>query len=322
MRKFILIALSAISLVAGHHHHHEDFHHKTPLVKRDRIHELKKSSTYEVEDYESHPFKNVSEEEFTMRLGLIMDPNAPKKQMFYGDDSDLPKEFDLRVHQKDCIHPIRNQKKCGSCWAFAASEVLSDRLCIATKGKINVVLSPQNLVSCDTGDMACNGGYLQKSWEYIKNNGLHTEECFPYSSGDGSVEACPDFSKDVCKAKYAVSEINEFNSIGDVKRSIMEHGPVETGFMVYDDFPHYKGGIYRKNSDKLLGGHAVKIVGWGTDEQTNTGYWIIANSWDTTWGENGFFRIAFGECEVDSDIFTGIPETSTKHSLADWFLNY
>ena len=56
----------------------------------------------------------------------------------------------------------------------------------------------------------------------------------------------------------------------------------------------YKGGIYKRTSDYLLGGHAVRIVGWGTDGTTE--YWVVANSWGKYWGEDGFFRIAMNHC--------------------------
>lgn len=69
----------------------------------------------------------------------------------------------------------------------------------------------------------------------------------------------------------------------------MTNGPVETGFTVYSDFMSYRGGIYEQNSYSALGGHAVKIVGWGVEDGTD--YWIVANSWGPSWGEEGFFRI-------------------------------
>lgn len=58
---------------------------------------------------------------------------------------------------------------------------------------------------------------------------------------------------------------------------MIKNGPVNTGFMVYRDFMSYKSGVYRKHSDELLGGHAVKIVGWGKDESGE--HWIVQNSW-------------------------------------------
>jgi cathepsin B len=75
-------------------------------------------------------------------------------------NADIPKEFDSRLQWKDCIHPIRNQEKCGSCWAFAASEAFSDRLCIASKSELNLIFSPESLVECDKSDFGCQGGQL------------------------------------------------------------------------------------------------------------------------------------------------------------------
>ena len=65
---------------------------------------------------------------------------------------------------------------------------------------------------------------------------------------------------------------------------------------------NYKEGIYRYTTGKVLGGHAVKIIGWGED------HWICANSWNTKWGEKGFFRIAFRECGIDNAAYGCTPE--------------
>jgi cathepsin B len=96
--------------------------------------------------------------------------------------------------------------------AFGASEALSDRFCIASNGSTNVVLSPQDLVSCDTTDAGCNGlwshfssflqilvltrelglgGQLDHAWNWIEKNGIASDACIPYTSADGSVAACP-----------------------------------------------------------------------------------------------------------------------------------
>ena len=103
---------------------------------------------------------------------------------------DLPAEFDAREHFKDCMHEVRNQGKCGSCWAFAASEAFSDRACIASKGQVNEVFSPEGLVECDKSDMACKGGELFNVWNYLEKEGVVTETCKPYRCGEGQVAEC------------------------------------------------------------------------------------------------------------------------------------
>ena len=61
----------------------------------------------------------------------------------------------------------------------------------------------------------------------------------------------------------------------------------------------YKSGIYYHTTGARRGGHAIKIVGWGYDSQLNMEYWICANSWNTTWGMDGYFNIKFGQCGID-----------------------
>lgn len=89
----------------------------------------------------------------------------------------LPKEFDSRQQWPSCIGSVRNQLHCGSCWAFSGTSAFSDRLCI-NKG-INVVLSPQQLVSCDTFDGAkgCHGAMITSSWDFFNQNGVVEDNC-------------------------------------------------------------------------------------------------------------------------------------------------
>merc|ERR1712064_237367 len=85
-----------------------------------------------------------------------------------------------------------------------------------------------------------------------------------------------------------------------IQQAIMAGGPVETAFTVYSDFEDYDGGIYHHVTGSYAGGHAVKMVGWGVDNGVN--YWRIANSWNPYWGENGYFRIRFGEGGIDDSV--------------------
>jgi cathepsin B len=310
MKISILLALLVIGFTLADHHHNDE---NKPFITREKLEELRNAATFEVLDYESHPFKNWSLSDIKNRLGLLRSTDFARKQIFYGNNEDLPESFDSRKQWPDCIHPIRDQQRCGSCWAFAASEVLSDRFCIATDKSVNTVLSPQDLVSCDPNDYGCDGGYLDKSWDYIRDVGIVTDECLPYVSGDGNSRTCP-FKKSSGKCKkgtfkkYRVTSHQQHETIADAKNSLMTEGPLEAAFEVYDDFMSYSGGVYRRTSYNLLGGHAVKVVGWGKDETDGTEYWIVANSWGNGWGENGHFRIAFGECDFESQLWSGKPD--------------
>ena len=103
---------------------------------------------------------------------------------------EIPESFNTYEKWPQFCHPIRNQERCGSCWAFAASEVLSDRFAIASNGAVNKVLSPEDMVSCDSGDMGCGGGYLDHAWQYLCETGVVTDSCFPYGAGGGRAPAC------------------------------------------------------------------------------------------------------------------------------------
>jgi cathepsin B len=224
----------------------------------------------------------------------------------------IPASFDSRTKWPNCTHPIRDQQGCGGCWAFSASEVLSDRFCIATNQTINKVMSPQYLISCDSQEMGCSGGYLYYSWKFLESTGDVSDTCSPYKSGNGLVPTCSSFTKcadnSTLRKYYAKTNSTKvFQNATAIQNEILVNGPVETGMDVYSDFMTYSSGIYATTAGATyLGGHAVKIIGWGNTNGTN--YWIVANSWGTYWGESGYFRIKFGNCDIDSASLAGIPD--------------
>jgi len=231
-------------------------------------------------------------------------------------NASVPKRFDARDQWKGLIHPVRDQQRCGSCWAFSASEVLSDRVAIAT-GKVSPVLSAEDMVSCDAGDDGCDGGELPKAWDYLVHTGLVTDSCLPYTAGGGHAPECPTqcvdsepFKRTKAKNSYAI--VGEAN----MQKDLLMNGPIQVGFMVYPSFMSYHKGIYHKhiNEDKPEGGHAVKIVGWGHIHKRE--YWMVANSWGPSWGEHGLFKILRGknECGIEEmgPPFAGLPETSQE----------
>lgn len=88
---------------------------------------------------------------------------------------------------------------------------------------------------------------------------------------------------------------------------------METRFDVYQDFMNYKGGVYQHTSGSKMGGHAIKILGFGKANGLN--YWLCANSWGPAWGEQGYFRIAWGEVGIDKTVIGCTPDLANHSSL-------
>ena len=187
----------------------------------------------------------------------------------------LPAAFDSRTQWPGCIHPIRNQEQCGSCWAFGATEALSDRFAIETNNQTNVVLAPQDLVSCDVGqNQGCNGGYPIVAWQYMQSTGIVADECYPYTSGGGvtgncllvaGATSCTATGGSGAATLYqAASAYSVGTTVAAIATEIQTNGPIEVAFDVYEDFFSYTSGVYVHKTGSLAGGHAVKMIGWGT----------------------------------------------------------
>jgi len=241
----------------------------------------------------------------------FMDHTLPQSH-YDAMNTTIPDEFDGRTAFPGLLRPIRNQEACGSCWAFSAAEVLSDRFAIQTKDKNFPPLSPEDLVSCDKGDHGCGGGLLPNAWRYLSGTGIVTDKCFPYGAGKGQAPACVSKCEDGSEwKKYKSGNGYAINGVENMQKEIMTNGPIQVAFMVYKSFMSYKSGVYTKHWYELLpeGGHAVKIVGWGTEDGTD--YWLVANSWGTSWGEDGFFKIKRGvnECSIEKEgpPYAGMP---------------
>ncbi|CDW75739.1 cathepsin b [Stylonychia lemnae] len=221
---------------------------------------------------------------------------------------EIPKSFDSRQKWPDCMHPIRDQQLCGSCWAFASSSFLSDRFCIHSGGDINVLLAPQDLVSCNYENLGCSGGQLIGTINYLISEGITSETCMPYQNNDKACDfKCINKTESYTKYYCEKDSLTILSETEEIQLELMTNGPLMVGLTVYEDFPNYKEGVYEYITGSAVGGHAIKLIGWGTDEN-GTVHWICQNQWGADWGENGYVRIKSGQLGLDSMVMGCTPD--------------
>lgn len=216
---------------------------------------------------------------------------------------DLPTSVDWR--KNGVVTPIKDQGMCGSCWAFASTESVESALAQAN-GTL-LALSPQNLVSCDPnpdhcgGTGGCSGSVPELAFDYVKTNGLATEAAWPYKSGTTSQDGT--CFKDISPAARVSGWVKlKENNYTEVMYALANVGPVAVNV---DAIPMqaYGGGLFTGCSEEDTHiDHVVQIVGYGVDKSAGGNYWLLRNSWGTTWGESGYmklFRHTDDYCGID-----------------------
>ncbi|KRZ22771.1 Cathepsin B-like cysteine proteinase 6, partial [Trichinella pseudospiralis] len=266
---------------------------------------------------------------------------------------EIPAEFDSRKQWPYCpsIGEIRDQSNCGSCWAFGAVEAISDRICIATDGRQKPHISSTDLLSCcKICGFGCQGGDPHQAWSFWVKYGLVTggnytthDGCRPYPfapcnhHSNGTLGPCSHdleptpICKKACQSTYKIQYSKDkyyglkayslHNKASDLQKELMMNGPLEVAFQVYEDFLLYKTGVYQHHTGSALGGHAVRLLGWG--EQNGVPYWLLANSWNTEWGDEGFFKIYRGrdECGIESEAVAGLYKKPTLTSKNEFMFS-
>jgi len=198
---------------------------------------------------------------------------------------DEPDSMDWR--DQGYVTPVKNQGQCGSCWAFSAVATMEGAW-MKKSGSL-VSLSEQQLMDCDTEDLACNGGLPLNAVNYvIQQGGIDTEASYPYAGRKHS--SCQ--YDEANKAASMTQVVQVEQSEDDLKTATATVGPISVGIDAsHFSFQLYSGGVYHSmfcSSTRL--DHGVAVVGYGSEGGKD--YWLVKNSWGGSWGEHGYIKMS------------------------------
>lgn len=285
-----------------------------------------------------------------LRLQYTYQPVTDCDKYFHKE----PREFDPRIEYADFISQINNQGLCGSCWAFTTTSVLADNFAWFNNQKV-VELSAEYLIFCDKNKNileGCSGNSLISAWYFLTEIGTVSNFCMNYTLTNQTYSSnqkykslqcdtlyCPDVVNNKHYPAYDYKAIESYIIPGtstfykgitytNIQKFLYNFGSIATGMKMYPDFIEYwkllsttpkkslLDSIYKPiKNQKVIGGHAVKIIGWLYINPTCS-VWILVNSWGKSsddnfhWCKNGMFLMEIGKnvCDIENNCTSALPE--------------
>jgi cathepsin L len=238
-------------------------------------------------------FTDMTESELKSFRGYKFVGNATNPCTYVAPQGSPPSAIDWR-QKPNVVSPVKDQGQCGSCWAFATAETIESQLGLLTGNM--TILSPQDVVSCTPnpyhcgGTGGCNGATAELGFTYVQSAGIATNQNWPYTATTGTCNAAQ--HQMVASVTGCVKLLE--NNYTDLLMAVASIGPIAVSVDA-SRWSSYSKGVYDGCDTEVDYDidHAVQLVGYGTDNSYNPpkDYWIVRNSWGSSWGENGFIRL-------------------------------
>lgn len=236
-------------------------------------------------------FSHLTSEEFRKQVGL--DRSLPEfiKSRHSGmnpvhvESGSVPTSVDWVT--AGAVTAVKDQGSCGSCWSFSTTGCMEGAYYI--KNKSLQSFSEQQLVSCDTTNYGCNGGWMDTAFAWIQSNGgICTESSYPYVSGNGVNPSCVS----TCSVVSGTVP-TKWTDVSQTEAALMSAIAIQPVAVAIEadqtGFQSYQSGVYSGTCGTNLD-HGVLAVGYGT--MNGQDYWLVKNSWASTWGDQGYIYLA------------------------------
>ncbi|KAM9330437.1 bile acid-sensitive ion channel [Gastrophryne carolinensis] len=241
--------------------------------------------------YGTNQFSDMTPKEFSsifLKSYPGLKENYIVPNVTYLEDDSLPLRFDWR--DKNMVTQVKNQMDCGACWAFSIVDTVES--VYAIKGHPLTELSVQQVIDCSYMDNGCNGGSTLGAlkWLYQSQAKLVRSSDYPFKARTGLCHYVPRTQYGVSINGYKAYDMSDCEEV--MTKLLIEYGPLAiiVNALSWQD---YLGGIIQHHCSSGHSNHAVVIVGY--DKSGDTPYWIVKNSWSTSWGIEGYVHIKMGD---------------------------